>query len=58
MNDRNWTPAINHQAVGRLRRISQKHTVRVIDVVRDGVDKRIARKLKEKEKVLKETIDG
>jgi superfamily II DNA or RNA helicase len=58
LNDRNWTPAINHQAVGRLRRISQKHTVRVIDVVRDGVDKRIARKLKEKEKVLKETIDG
>lgn len=57
-NDLSWIPANNAQAVGRLRRISQKNKVRVIDVVREGVDKKISKKLKEKEKVINEVFNG
>ena len=56
-NDLSWIPANNAQAVGRLRRISQKNRVRVIDVVREGVDKKIAKKLKDKEKVINEVFN-
>jgi superfamily II DNA or RNA helicase len=53
-NDKSWIPASNYQAVGRLRRLTQKHKVRVIDVVRPGVDQRISKKLTEKEKIIQE----
>jgi len=53
-NDKSWIPANNYQAVGRLRRLTQKHKVRVIDVVRPGVDQRISKKLTEKEKIIQE----
>lgn len=55
-NDLSWIPAMNSQAVGRIRRIGQKHTCRVIDVTRAGVDTKIARLLKAKEKIISQTL--
>jgi len=55
-NDLSWIPAMNAQAVGRIRRIGQKHTCHVVDIVREGVDTKIARVLKAKEKIISQTL--
>ena len=56
-NDRSWVPAQNGQAAGRLRRLTQKRKVRVIDIVSEGVDSKITKKLREKEKLIKDALD-
>lgn len=54
--DRSWVPAQNKQAVGRLQRLTQENKVRIIDIVTEGIDEKITRKLKEKEKLLSEVM--
>jgi SWI/SNF-related matrix-associated actin-dependent regulator 1 of chromatin subfamily A len=51
-NDRSWVPAQNAQAAGRLRRLTQKRKVRIIDIVSEGIDAKIAKKLREKERLI------
>jgi SNF2 family DNA or RNA helicase len=48
--DRDWTPALNTQAVDRLHRIGQRSAVLVVDLVADhALDRRLAEVLGEKE---------
>jgi SNF2 family DNA or RNA helicase len=53
MLDRSWVVSENEQAVGRIYRASQKRHCRIIEIVRPGVDTRISRTLRAKEKVIK-----
>lgn len=51
-----WVPADNEQAVGRIRRISQKVPCRAITLVAEGFDKKISSLLLKKEKILAEVF--
>jgi SNF2 family DNA or RNA helicase len=53
MLDRSWVVSSNEQAIGRIYRASQKRRCRVIEIVKPGVDTRISRTLRAKEKVIK-----
>lgn len=50
-NDKNWTPSLNVQAVGRIRRMTQQSRCRAIVVSRKGVDAKINKTLRTKEEI-------
>jgi superfamily II DNA or RNA helicase len=56
-NDLSWVPANNLQAVGRIRRLTQKSKCLAISVVRKGIDTKIARLLNEKAKVITAVVE-
>jgi SNF2 family DNA or RNA helicase len=57
MVDRDWTPARNEQAIGRLLRSGQKNAVNVIHIVADDtVDEKVANALAAKEDVIKAVV--
>lgn len=56
--DRDWTPARNDQAIGRLHRLGQKDNVNVIHVVADeSIDNDVATALAEKRDVISAVMD-
>jgi SNF2 family DNA or RNA helicase len=52
--DKNVVPAINFQAYSRIHRSGQKNKCRVVSLVRAGIDSRISKLLREKEKIIAE----
>lgn len=56
-NDLSWDPAQNEQAIGRIRRISQKaDKCRVLTVSRVGIDSRINQVLREKTEIARALV--
>jgi len=55
-NDKSYDVSENVQAVGRIRRVSQTKPCLVYEVVSKGIDQRISRLLREKEKLMKEVF--
>lgn len=59
MLDRDWTPARNEQAIGRVRRSGQKQGVLVVNLVIDGtIDNRVDDALAQKLDVIKAITTG
>ncbi len=57
-NDLNWCPADNEQAEKRIHRIGQSKTCFVIQILAEGIDKKIIDVLNEKQKVLGKVFDN
>jgi SNF2 family DNA or RNA helicase len=52
VNDKNWKPAANQQAYGRMYRISQTRPVFIYEVVGGEIDEKIFDDLAQKEKTI------
>jgi SNF2 family DNA or RNA helicase len=52
-NDLSWCPADNEQAEKRIHRIGQTKDCYVVHIVSQGIDRKIAQVLQEKQKTIK-----